>query len=82
MKPFFDTVGEQVEAFASQVGDEIDSMIGQPMDVRGVSGRELVTYVNSVTPQEMDMLVQEFGEKDMNYLIWQAYKAEKRLKNG
>ena len=81
MDSLFDNVMERASKMTSNIVDAAEKMAGdKPLGAKTIPGREVVEIMRGLQPQEIDMLVQEFGPDVMNNVLFDVYKAEQRLK--
>lgn len=82
-KPLADTVFEKTLAYQNKVLDNIKTFIGdRPFNSKKLDPKKLVGVVDSLTPEEMGQLVAEFGEHNVNWLIYQATRHRKNADGG
>ena len=82
MKPFADLVTEKIEAFVEKASDKVVASIGDvPFDSKRVGGRRVVEVFDSLSPMEIDQLVQKYGDQAVANMLFEVEKTRKRLKD-
>ncbi len=82
-KTYHDRVFELANGYANEVHERVKRMIGKrPFQSVTMKPEIMVQVAESLQPQEIDALVQEFGEHNVGYFLYSAHKARRRQVNG